>query len=312
MVPFIIILLLLLKVFSSFVPLSVSFLLYSTGLILARLFFSALLFSHPACCVIVFTRFLLPFPACVYLIPVFPLAGSLQFQDLSYLPIWYVFPAINASNNYSFPLIPWKSKMVSSLCLNLFCRLNQRHEIHANIHSIGQWKNIITQQMSKYVFMPLLCKLKSKRKSNLTAALSDQIKPCLLCDTCVESHITLELLIKYFTVLSNLTQNTSVGGSRERFCNQSCTKADKKSKYTQSEKRWADKQKLLKSNICYQYNVTILTKLYIFLTWYQLNIFECLFCLEPRADAILALKPGVTGSSFSNLKYPQLGFPSWH
>lgn len=91
--------------------------------------------------------------------------------------------------------------------------------------------------MSKYVFMPLLCKLKSKRKSNLTAALSDQIKPCLLCDTCVESHITLELLIKYFTILSNLTQNTSVGGSRERFCNQSCTKADKKSKYTQSEKR---------------------------------------------------------------------------
>lgn len=165
MVPFIIILLLLLlKVFSSFVPLSVSFLLYSTGLILVRLFFSALLFSHPACCVIVFTRFLLPFPACVYLIPVFPLAGSLQFQDLSYLPIWYVFPAINASNNYSFLLIPWKSKMVSSLCLNLFCRLNQRHEIHANIHSIGQWKNIITQQMSKYVFMPLLCKLKKKKK----------------------------------------------------------------------------------------------------------------------------------------------------
>lgn len=123
----------------------------------------------------------------------------------------------------------------------------------------------------------VLCKVKSKRKSNLTAALSDQIKPCLLCDTCIESDITLELLIKYFTVLSNLTQNMSVGGSRERICNQSCTKADKKSKYTQSEKRWADKQKLIKSNICYQYNVTILTKLYIFLTWYQLNIFECLF-----------------------------------
>lgn len=115
--------------------------------------------------------------------------------------------------------------MVSSLCLNLFCRLNQRHEIHANIHSIGRWENIITQQMTKYVFMPLLCKLKSKRESNLTAALSDQIKPCLLCDTCVESDITLELLIKYFTVLSNLTQNMSVGGLRER---DSATKAAQK------------------------------------------------------------------------------------
>lgn len=155
----------------------------------------------------------------------------------------------------------------------------------------------------------VLCKFKSKRKSNLTAALSDQIKPCLLCDTCVESDVTLELLIKYFTVLSNLTQNMSVGGSWERICNQSCTKADKKSKYTESEKRWADKQKLLESNICYQYNVTILTKylwLYIFfLTWYQLNIFECLFwsleLMPAGCDRQQLFKPKVSSAWFSFL-----------